>query len=85
MLRRALVVIGNAQRIELGDLPRAVRATLADDGDADEILAAAERRHIVTMLQRHGSNRGVTAQALGIGERTLPRRLEDYGLAPHRR
>lgn len=80
VLYRALTVI-DSERIGLEDLPKHVRAAVEEFATLDESLAEAERRHIIASLQRHGWNRGVTARALGIGERTLRRRLEEYGLA----
>lgn len=38
------------------------------------------RAYIIDALRRHGGKRGETARALGIGERTLFRYLEQYGI-----
>ncbi len=47
---------------------------------ADLSLEGMERRLIETALQRHRGNRRAAAQALGISERTLYRKLVDYKL-----
>ena len=43
-------------------------------------LAAAERAMIESMLRQEGGNRRRTAKQLGISERTLYRKLREYGL-----
>jgi DNA-binding NtrC family response regulator len=51
--------------------------------DADEIpvsLEEAEREQIQRTLEEFGGNRRKTAEALGIGERTLYRKIKQYGL-----
>jgi DNA-binding NtrC family response regulator len=59
---------------------------VATTSTADEILplAEVERRHIVATLERLGDNRKATAEALGISENTLWRRLKSYGLVRER-
>ncbi len=49
----------------------------------DLSLDANERRLIEAALKRYNGNRKRAAQALGISERTLYRKIEDYGLAGH--
>ena len=41
-------------------------------------MAAIERAAIETVLREHGGNRRKAAQVLGIGERTLYRKLKEY-------
>lgn len=43
-------------------------------------MADVERLHIMNTLRMFGGNREKTASALGIGARTLYRKLRDYGL-----
>jgi DNA-binding NtrC family response regulator len=43
-------------------------------------MADIERRAIETVLNEHAGNRRKAAQVLGIGERTLYRKLKEYGL-----
>jgi transcriptional regulator with GAF, ATPase, and Fis domain len=45
-------------------------------------LEEMERRLIVATLERFGGHRAKTAEALGIGVRTLSGKLRDYGFAP---
>ena len=83
-IERAVVLAEGQPKIELGDLPLEVRAPAAGasgSGDAEPLtLAEVERRHILATLERLGGNRAATAQALGIGENTLWRRLKTYGV-----
>ena len=44
-------------------------------------MAEIERTAIETVLAEHGGNRRKAAQVLGIGERTLYRKLKEYDLA----
>jgi DNA-binding NtrC family response regulator len=49
---------------------------------ADMTLDEIERRTIVATLERFGGHRAKTAEALGIGIRTLSGKLRSYGYAP---
>ena len=42
-------------------------------------LAAVEKEHIISVLAECGGNLKRTAEKLGIGYRTLSRKLEEYG------
>ena len=85
-IERAVILADGQPRIELDDLPpevRGARPTPRSQPAAEEpvvTLAEVERRHILATLDRLGDNRKATAQALGIGENTLWRRLKSYGL-----
>jgi transcriptional regulator with PAS, ATPase and Fis domain len=87
-IERAVILAEGQPRIEVGDLPPEVRGAhpVATTSTADEILplAEVERRHIVATLERLGDNRKATAEALGISENTLWRRLKSYGLVRER-
>lgn len=50
------------------------------DDPADDSLAAAEKRHIVAVLQRQSGNKRQTAKALGVSRSTLDRKLAQYDL-----
>jgi DNA-binding NtrC family response regulator len=52
---------------------------------ADITLDEAERRLIVATLERFDGHRAKTAEALGIGVRTLSGKLRSYGYAPRER
>lgn len=49
--------------------------------DAEESLSLreAERRHILAVLKKHGGNRKNAAEELEISDRTLYRKLKEYG------
>ena len=44
-------------------------------------MSEVERRTIETLLEELGGNRRRAAQLLGIGERTLYRKLKEFGIA----
>ena len=46
-------------------------------------LADAEARHIAMLLERLDHNRHAVAEALGISERTLYRKIKRYKLNSH--
>jgi DNA-binding NtrC family response regulator len=46
-----------------------------------ESIADMERKLIISTLNSHNGNRKKTADALGIGERTLYRKLKEYGIS----
>lgn len=48
--------------------------------EIDNSLDAVERKHILKILDKYNGNRRTTAEELGISERTLYRKLSDYGL-----
>jgi transcriptional regulator with PAS, ATPase and Fis domain len=53
------------------------------EANAPRSLAEAEARHIATLLERHDHNRHAVAEALGISERTLYRKIKRYKLNSH--
>lgn len=46
----------------------------------DKTLDAQQKRAIIAALKKHNGNRRDSARELGISERTLYRRIKDYGL-----
>ncbi len=71
--------------LEVSDLPDALQAStdIVPAGPpnlAGMTMADVERLHIMNTLRMFGGNREKTAKALGIGARTLYRKLRDYGL-----
>ena len=81
-----MVISSEEDRIELRDVPEEIRSK--DDGDdapsmgslAGMGLDRLEKEAIRQTLQLTGGNREKTADMLGIGERTLYRKLKEYGL-----
>ncbi|HSD95746.1 MAG TPA: sigma 54-interacting transcriptional regulator [Sulfuricaulis sp.] len=61
----------------------AARTAAAAETNAPRSLADAEARHIATLLERHDHNRHTVAEALGISERTLYRKIKRYKLNSH--
>ena len=58
-----------------------VQATPVDEGYPHvKTLKATERETIVRALERNGGVRNRTAKELNISERTLYRKIKEYGL-----
>jgi transcriptional regulator with PAS, ATPase and Fis domain len=85
----SMVVLNTSGRIELEDIPAHVLRELEPEDPAETprqgaevvgcTLAATERAAILDALERCGGNRTRTAQVLGIGLRTVQRKLREYG------
>jgi len=76
---------GEHARIEPGHLPEELRQTDTPDGEAHDAplgmsLDQIEKQAIRKALTLNHGNREQTARMLGIGERTLYRKLKEYGL-----
>jgi DNA-binding NtrC family response regulator len=88
-LIESLVVMATRPVIEVWDLPEAY--CLPASPAAEEPAAAAEptpstmagieREAILRTLRETGGNRTRAAEILGIGLRTLQRKLKEYGVA----
>lgn len=79
------VVVADGDRIELRHLPPEVRQSDTDAGGNLDALSGMsldqmEKQAIRNALRVTGGNREQAATMLGIGERTLYRKLERYGL-----
>ena len=73
--------------IETADLPDGFRGVVPADEDEGEIpveisLSGMEREAIRRALARHDGNRTRAARALGIGLRTMQRKIRLFGLGP---
>jgi DNA-binding NtrC family response regulator len=69
--------------VEADDLPEAVRGAVTDAADPEPVgatLTDLQRDLIRRTLLRHGGNRTRAARTLGIGLRTLQRKIRAYGL-----
>ncbi len=72
-------------RMDVADLPDPLKGStdIVPAGPpnlAGLSMADVEKLHIMNTLRMFGGNREKTAKALGIGARTLYRKLRDYGL-----
>jgi two-component system response regulator HydG len=83
-----MVVTGMHEVLELSDLPSSLRdqqpapaAPAPSSGLAGKSAAEVEREHIRVTLDLVHGNRSRAARMMGIGERTLYRKIKQYGLA----
>jgi two-component system response regulator HydG len=80
-----MVVLADAPQLGVDDLPEHLRSP-TDIVPAGGLSTAGltmeqmERMHIASTLKLTGGNREKTAKMLGIGARTLYRKLREYGL-----
>jgi len=83
-----MVVLAAGARLEVGDVPASIAEALGSRQSsgggsyqlAGRSLAEVERDLIAQNLELMKGNREKTAKVLGIGERTLYRKLKEYGL-----
>ena len=79
-----LMVMVQGDEIDLKHLPEDLRMTPVEDHclriPVGMSLADVERELIVATLRANDNHRAKTARILGIGRKTLYRRLEEYGL-----
>jgi two-component system response regulator HydG len=83
----SMVLLARAPVLALEDVPESVRLGAGGGagraGGVDLVgrsLAEVERDLIRENLKAFGGNRERTAKVLGIGERTLYRKIKEYGL-----
>jgi DNA-binding NtrC family response regulator len=77
------VVLSKGNMILLEDLPPNVRGDTGEEFLRVPVgtdLAEVEKEVIRTTLSRLGGNKSRTAEILGIGRKTLHRKLQEYGL-----
>jgi DNA-binding NtrC family response regulator len=80
-----MAVMSSGHRIELAQVPDEIRSSQTDDAPDFGSLAGVgldklEKEAIRQTLAMTGGNREQTANLLGIGERTLYRKLKEYGV-----
>jgi DNA-binding NtrC family response regulator len=80
------VAVTQYEHITVDDLPEKIRAyqrprVLAASDDPSELvpLEEVERRYILRVMESVGGNKTMAAQILGIGRKTLYRKIEQYG------
>ena len=77
------VVLSKGTTITLDDLPPNIRGETGTDSlrlAVGASLADMEKEVIRSTLAREGGNKSRTAEILGIGRKTLHRKIEEYGL-----
>ncbi len=82
-----LVLVTQANQITLNDVPHEVRFASGEESPSRGVgsltglsLDQIEKQAIREALRANTGNREATAKMLGIGERTLYRKLKEYGL-----
>ncbi|HHO51923.1 MAG TPA: sigma-54-dependent Fis family transcriptional regulator [Deltaproteobacteria bacterium] len=80
------VILTQHQQIRVSDLPERMRGLAPPRPQARAAepllsLAEIERRHVLRVLQQVGGNKAEAARILGIGRKTLYRKIEGWGLA----
>jgi two-component system, NtrC family, response regulator HydG len=81
----SMVVRAKGNILTRADLPPEIWAPLPTDQDGWQFLAGrtwqdVEKNHIRVSLELCGGNRLKTAKAMGLSERTLYRKIKEYGL-----
>ena len=81
----SIIVLSSRDTIDVVDLPDKVRGVLPQPSPSSVIqpgmtLEEIQREAIRQALVRAGGNRAEAARLLGMSERTLYRRIEEYGL-----
>jgi len=77
-LIQRLVVMTEAEVIEIPDLPSTMRFSLGHEAGLDRTLAEVEAEHIRNVLASVGSNKTRAAEILGIDRKTLREKLKLY-------
>ncbi|WP_022825116.1 sigma-54-dependent transcriptional regulator [Hymenobacter norwichensis] len=82
VLERA-AILADTDTLTIDDLPTEFQyftAEPAADEASDKTLRTLEKRQIRTVLQETGGNKMEAARQLGIGTKTLYRKIQEYGL-----
>jgi two-component system response regulator AtoC len=81
------VALAQYEQINVDDLPEKIRGyrrshvlVVSDDPSELVPLEIVERRYIERVMEAVGGNKTLAAQTLGIGRKTLYRKLEQYGI-----
>jgi two-component system response regulator HydG len=82
------VALARYDHVTVDDLPEKIRAyrpshvlIAADDPSELVPLEEAERRYILSVVETVGGNKTLAARVLGIGRKTLYRKLQQYGVS----
>ena len=71
-----LVVMCDSERIDLPDLPRAMRFSMPNSTGPGRTLTEVETEHIRNVLAAEGGNKSRAARVLGIDRKTLREKLK---------
>lgn len=80
---RTMVVMCDHDQLDVADIPPDIaqrRQLPAGRPKQDLTLSELEKQAIIDTLARTGNNRQIAAKILGIGERTLYRKIKEYNL-----
>jgi len=80
---RTMVVMCDNDQLDVADIPPdiyQVRQLTGARAKQDLTLSELEKQAIIDTLARTGNNRQIAAKILGIGERTLYRKIKEYNL-----
>jgi DNA-binding NtrC family response regulator len=83
---RTMVVMSDSDMLETKDIPseihqiRQLAGQVSGDNLGGLTLNKLERQAIINTLAKVGNNREQAAKLLGIGERTLYRKIKEYGI-----
>jgi two-component system nitrogen regulation response regulator NtrX len=87
-LMERLVIMSPGPKIDVGDLPEALRATVAAGRDGESTLEEArrefEREFLLARLAEHGWNISKTAAAIGMARESLSRKIKAHGIEVER-
>jgi two-component system, NtrC family, response regulator HydG len=78
----SLLVMGESQRIEVADLPVAMRFSAFRQPDLSRTLAEVEAEYIRNVLDSVERNRTKAAKILGVDRKTLREKLKKSEIAP---
>ncbi|MHC4639037.1 MAG: sigma-54-dependent transcriptional regulator [Planctomycetota bacterium] len=84
---RTMVVMSDRDKLGVQDIPADVhQVRQLSGGTTSRVLSGAslediEKQAIIDTLARTGNNREKAAKILGIGERTLYRKIKEYGIS----
>jgi DNA-binding NtrC family response regulator len=78
VIERAVILAGDS--IMLDNLPCDLLVNRGQRRQGRDILKSTEREIIVRALRKHGGNRRLAAEEMGISRRTLQYKLKEYGL-----
>lgn len=80
----SMVILSQGKMLDVENVPYEIRLKCDPEqvpiNTGDATLAEIEKKVILQSLEKYNGNRTQTAEALGIGRRTLIRKLHEYGV-----